>query len=169
MFWGEEAANIDQWDSLWFNGREGKRLFVNNKPNKSMTRIILLSSNKQMDGMSQVSDDDPVISRVTSWQVLSTPIWLACLYMNTGKERHVSLPIRLLSMLSNCPNHVPNSTLQSRKCQEYLWTPTRTKGTVDRGDTMDWGSDTQELEWAQRRVRDSENGSKAEQQQKKGP
>ncbi len=34
---------------------------------------------------------------------------------------------------------------------------------------MDWGSDTQELEWEQRRVRDSENGSKAEQQQKKVP
>lgn len=31
---------------------------------------------------------------------------------------------------------------------------------VDKGNTMDWGSDTQELEWAQRRVRDSENGSK---------
>lgn len=33
---------------------------MNNKPNKSTAHIILLSSNKQADGRSQVSDDDPV-------------------------------------------------------------------------------------------------------------
>lgn len=37
---------------------EKEGLNMNNKSNKSMTHFILLPSNKQMDGRSQVSDDD---------------------------------------------------------------------------------------------------------------
>lgn len=37
---------------------EKEGLNINNKPNKSMTHFILLPSNKQMDGRSEVSDDD---------------------------------------------------------------------------------------------------------------
>lgn len=86
MFWGDET-DIDQRETHCGLMVEKGRLNTNNKANKSMTRIILLSSNKQTDAMGQVSDDDPVISRGTRWQNVWTRIRLDCLYLNSNKKR----------------------------------------------------------------------------------
>ena len=165
-FWGYMAAGVVQWYSLWFNGREGE--VEHESSTKIIYDIILLSSNKQTDGRSQVSDDDSLI-RVTNTNPIGS-------FVRKHREKHtpskpfITLrPVRLLYMFSNwkasrhCPKHYPTK----QEMPEYLCMSTRTKSTVDKSNTKDWGSDTQELKWEQRRVRDSENELKGKLNNKK--
>lgn len=126
MFCADEAET-DQWESLVYWQRREQELNMNNKPNKSMTHLILLSWNIQMNGRSQVSDDDlwltesPVCSLFGFFYWRESD-WLVCI--KTRKLKHT---------LASCVWH---TTLHSRKCQEHLWTPTRTKSRADAGNTM---------------------------------
>lgn len=113
---------------------------MNYKPNKSMTHFILWP-NKQTDGRSQVSGGG----------VDEQSHQLAADYISTNLiGLFVFAHWKWMQTMSQTP--------ESRKCREYLRTSSETKGVVDKG--SDWGSDTQEIEWKQGRVRDSENGSK---------
>lgn len=81
--------------------------------------------------------------RVTSWWVISTNL----------NGLFVFAHWKWMQTMSQTP--------ESRNCQEYPRTSSRTKGVVDKGEAV-IEEVTQEIERKQGRVRDSENGSKGE-------
>lgn len=133
MLWADEP-DIDQWDSLWFNGGEGRRgegVNMNNKLNKSMTRLILLSSNKRL-----------------AWvRFRMMTLWSAASDVGRFYRRSLNLSLFLFKQWKWKCTLMPNVS-QTLPCGA---------GNVKSGKNMvghggqrrrhDWGSDTQELEW----------------------
>ncbi len=109
MFWGEEAVLTNETYRGLMAGKGRGCFGIINEANLWLGSFNYLQT-KQTDGMSHASDDDPVISRVTSWQVLSTLIGRACLFMNTENETHPCQRFHYLSDCSACSQSVPNKS-----------------------------------------------------------
>ena len=118
---------------------------MNNKPNKSATRLISLSSNKQMDGRSQVLEDE--------WR-----------HQLAGFIHTHFTGFVYISTLKNETPHLPNVS-QTPPYRAGLLLNIK-QGMVDKHGVM-----IEEVTHRkQQTVRDSENGSEGEtRQQKKSP